>query len=754
MLNSYRPRPGPRQVRSYNRPVLEDRVILKQNDLFMVSDLAGDVPSAAEGGLGLYRSDTRFLSRYELRLNGRRPILLNQGVDRAYVATFQLTNPELVSHVGHIPRQSLSVRRTRFVHDGVHERIGIQNCNPFPVEFELELRLEADFLDIFQVRGFRPPHDLGRPEPPTTTQAGLRFGYRGADGLHRTTNVIFHPVPTLVEGGTASMPVHLAAYGHRDPRGSSDTLILLVSVLPRLRDEEAQEAGFLFDDALGALERTYQRWNSSCTRFTTDNELLDGGLVWRNLEDLRVLCDERPTGLFPTAGLPWYAVPFGRDALITSIQTLALNPELAVGTLRFLAQHQGQREDPYRAEEPGKILHEMRFGELARLGLIPHTPFYGSIDATPLFLVALVELVRWTGDTELLAELRPHVHRALEWIDRYGDRDQDGFVEYGAATGAPQPPLLDGRRRHRSLRQAVVVNQGWKDSADSLVEAVGERWAAAPLPAALVEVQGYVYHGKAGLAAILRRLGQLDQAERLEQEAERLRARFEEAYWMPGERFYAQALDRDKKQVPSISSNPGHCLWSGIAAPQRAAAVAERLTSDEMFSGWGVRTLSARALNYNPMSYHNGSVWPHDNSIIAAGMRRYGHRERAALVASSVLEACLRFNDRRIPELFCGFSRDRRFQAGPGEYLVSCSPQAWGAGALFHFLQVLLGIEVDALEGRLRIDPVETPLFRRLRVEGMRVGGELVSFTVECGEGARVVLDRRPAGFRHLELPP
>jgi glycogen debranching enzyme len=702
--------------------VLADRVILKHNDAVFVSDLAGDVPAGNDAGLGLYRSDTRFLSTYELRLNGRRPILLNHGVDRAYVATFQLSNPALepVHGGAAIPKQSLSLRRTRFVHNGVHERIGLQNCNRHAVEVTLELRFDADFLDIFEVRGYRPGRPMGTPEVPTKTETGLAFGYLGRDGVRRTTEVVFHPAPT-VSRGTACVTVKLAPH---------ETYVLLVDLLPTLGGVEL-DAEFHFDHALDALERTYQAWNASCTRLETDNESLDGGLLWRNLEDLRVLCEDRPTGLFPTAGVPWYAVPFGRDALITSIQTLALNPEVAVGSLRFLARHQGTKVDPYREEEPGKILHEMRFGELANLGQIPHTPYYGTVDATPLFLVLLVELLQWTADVDLLTQLSPNVMAALRWIDECGDLDGDGLLEYA---------------QHGRIG---VRNQGWKDSWDSLIEEHGE---PAPLPVALVEVQGYVYHAKSGLARIFRKLGRTGEAEKLEREAEELRRRFESRYWMPDERYYAQALDRDKLQVRSISSNPGHCLWSGIVDRERAGAVMARLMSEDMFSGWGIRTLSSDALSYNPMSYHNGSIWPHDNSIVAAGLRRYGFRDEAEQVARSVLEACMRFTDHRIPELFCGFTRDRRFHAGPGEYLVSCSPQAWGAGSLFHFIQVLAGVEVDMFENRLRIDPVDTTVYRRLRVEGMRVGDGEVDFTVECGEGVRVSVDRSPAGLQ-LELP-
>jgi glycogen debranching enzyme len=317
-------------------------------------------------------------------------------------------------------------------------------------------------------------------------------------------------------------------------------------------------------------------------------------------------------------------------------------------------------------------------------------------------------------------------------MDRYGDVDEDGFIEYSSIV-------------HGGLR-----NQGWKDSGDSLTHTDG---VLAPLPAALVEVQGYAYHAKAGLARILRRLGRRREAERLEEQARALRKRFDQAFWMPEAGFYAQALDRDKRQVQALSSNPGHCLWSGIIDPRRAARVVEGLCDEDMFSGWGVRTLSKQMISYNPMSYHNGSVWPHDNSLIVDGFRRYGHHREAELVARSILEAGMRFADDRLPELFCGFPRDRRFDSPPGEYLVSCSPQAWGAGALFHMLQLLAGVRVDVLKGTIRIDPVETQLYNRLRVEGMRVGEGVIDFTISRGRGGlRVKVDRLPGGL-DLELP-
>jgi glycogen debranching enzyme len=714
-----------------NSRVLEDRVLLKTNDSFVVSDPQGDFPAQNNDGFGLYRSDCRFLSTYELRLNGQAPILLSNSVDQAYVATFQLVNPELGMNGSQIPRQSLSLRRTRFLHRGFHERIGIKNCSRERVQLDLQLQFAADFQDIFEVRRYVEPRTR-LPEPFEETETGFLCTYEGADRVRRATEIILHPTPAL-NNGLATIPVRLEPHGDGHGR---DLFVLVIDILPLLGNQRP-EPNQDFNSSLEALKESYQTWNRSCTIFQTDNEALDSGLLNRNLEDLRVLCDERSSGLLPTAGMPWYAVPFGRDAIITSFQALDLNLDLAKGSLRYLAKHQGRKVDPYSEEEPGKILHEIRFGELANLREIPHTPYYGTIDATALFLVLLIELVDWTGDLDLLVELWDHIQLALEWIKNYGDLDGDGFVEY-------HEPLANGQ-------EVWLANRGWKDSIDSVLNEDG---SPPRETIALVEVQGYVYQAKMGLARILTRQGKTELAGELETEARLLRRCFHEQYWMPDQHFFALALDGAKRQVTSIASNPGHCLWSGIIDPSLAPHVVSRLMAEDMFSGWGIRTLSERSSRYNPMSYHNGSVWPHDNSLIAAGMRRYGFHEAAERVARSVLSACMRFPDDRIPELYCGFQRDTMFNAGPAQYLVSCSPQAWGAASLFQFFRTFAGLQPDMLEGKLRIDPVDTSLVNVLRVEGMRIGDGELDFTVRYGDGPpRVQVDRRPPGVKVLEIP-
>ncbi|HYY46399.1 MAG TPA: glycogen debranching N-terminal domain-containing protein, partial [Candidatus Angelobacter sp.] len=553
----------------------DGRVVLKENRIMIVSDEMGDIPAGNTTGLGLYFSDTRFLSTFEFRLNRLQPILLSASVDESYVATFQMVNPVLLLDEGkrRIPQQSISVRRSRFIYGGLHERIGLQNCGTEEVDIECSLRIDADFRDMMDVRGYKLQM-LGTRRPVEIDGQDMSFTYEGQDGLLRRTEVVVNRPATTHHDGVLTWHFHLA---------SKETVTLVVDVIPVIGEDEPTLT-YLYDDALQALQKSYRRWHEQTTRIKTDNAFLDRGLLRRGQMDLRILLEEFDSGLFPMAGIPWFSAPFGRDALITSIQTLMLNPEIARGTLRYLAQRQGQRVDPAREEEPGKILHEQRYGELANLRMIPHTPYYGSSDSTALFLVCAVEMMDWLNDQDLFVELLPAILKALAWCDRYGDLDQDGFIEYAErATGG-------------------LRNQGWKDSSDSLLYADGR---PAELPAALVEVQGYVYQAKIGLSRILERLGQSPMAERLAREAAELRRRFELKFWLDDEQFYAQGLDRHKAPIRSITSNPAHCLWAGIIDPERAELLRDRLMAPDMFSGWGIRTLSSASPHYNPMSYHN-----------------------------------------------------------------------------------------------------------------------------------------------------
>ncbi len=463
-----------------------------------------------------------------------------------------------------------------------------------------------------------------------------------------------------------------------------------------------------FDEGLAQIRESYRQWAMDCASFETDNQALNE-LLERSRDDLRMLAQSYPTGIYPTGGLLWYAVPFGRDALFTALFLLPANPDIARGTLRFLAAHQGRRVDPTNEEQPGKILHEVRTGRVVELGLWPHI-FFGNVDAAALFVCLLGETVDWTGDQDLLEELWPAAEPALDWCDSYGDGDADGYIE-----------CYPGRGR----------NQSWKDADDSLTNVDG---TDASGNAALCEVQGYLYRALLMMAR---------KRPALKDRAAELKRRFNQDFWIARERFIAQALDRSKRRVEAISSNPGHCLWAGILSAPSAGAVASRLVSAELFSGWGLRTLSTRAINYDPRNGANGCVVPFDSAIAAAGLRRTGFVDKAELVARSVLEAGMAFPARRIPEFFCG--TDRVAGHPPEEHPNSCSPQSWSAAAPFSLLATMLGLRADATNGTLRIAPCQTPLWKRVEVRGLHIAGHRIDFAVE---GDRVKVGAIPHGIK------
>ncbi|HLJ67951.1 MAG TPA: amylo-alpha-1,6-glucosidase [Chloroflexota bacterium] len=689
--------------------MLGDSVALKESELQFISDATGDIPADNPAGHGLYFRDTRFLSRYELFVNGVRPFFLSNSTNKHFIATFQFINNAMQLKNGQrVARQTVSIRRSRFVTGrGMFERIGVLNCNPFEIELDLVLAFDADFRDIFSVRGFKTQRVVGQ----ITVQFGgedVSFSYRGRDGVRRTTQVTF-------DRESEPISPHEVRFGIRLAPQQFDSIV--VRIQPRVGHKWKP----LPNDFEGELEgraASYRKWDDASTRITTDNELFDREILRTSRYDVRALLEKTRHGLVPDAGVPWYAVPFGRDAIITSLQTLLYNPSIAEGTLRFLAAHQGTQVDEYKEEEPGKILHELRRGELARLGEVPHTPYYGTVDATPLFLVLFVETMAWLRSDALYRDLAPAALRALDWIDQFGDMDGDGYVEY------------------RSRNAGGVVNQGWKDSSNSVQYEDGKN---ADQPLALVEVQGYVYQARVGMARLLRAHGDAATAERLERQAAELKARFNRDFWMEDEEFFALALDRDKQQVRSVTSNPGHCLWSGVCDNDKAIAVARRLLAPDMFSGWGVRTLSARSPNFNPMSYHNGSVWPHDNAIIAMGLRAIGEVGGAARLTEALIEAGSRFSDSRLPELFCGFPRDQRFNSSPTAYVVSCSPQAWAAGCIFMVIQAMLDLRPALAEGRMHVEPMLPPFFGRIELHRMRVGKRRIDLRIESRSGGPVV---------------
>lgn len=689
--------------------MLTGAVALKEDDLQFISTESGDVLADNPGGLGLYHRDTRFLNRFELTVSGFKPVFLAHSLDTHYIATFQSVNPSFRLPDGtRVKQQTISIRRSRFVNDkGLYERLGFLNCNQFPIDLDIDLAIDADFRDMFSVRGFKTQRVAGEI---SVSFGGddLTFSYRGRDELTRATRVMFDRAPEAISPREVRFSVHLEPNQHD---------VIVVRVQPCV-GEKVAPLGPDFDLELDALAASYRTWDDTSTRIATNNELFDRELLRTSRYDIRTLLEQTPFGVVPDAGVPWYAVPFGRDAIITALQTLMYNPSIAEGTLRFLAAYQGTKEDPFREEQPGKIMHELRRGELARLKEVPHTPYYGTVDATPLFLVLFVEAMDWLGSDSLYDDILPAAMRALEWIDRYGDIDGDGYLEYIAH------------------RPGGVSNQGWKDSFNSVQHEDG---SIAEAPIALVEVQGYVYQAKIGMARLLARRGQTEIATRLHREAEELRIRFNHDFWIEDLGFYAQALDRNKRHVRAITSNPGHCIWSGVCDSEKAHSVASRLMELDMFSGWGVRTLSADSPNYNPMSYHNGSVWPHDTAIIALGLRRLGRNDEAIQLVGGLIEAGIRFDDARLPELFCGFPRDKRFNSSPAAYIVSCSPQAWAAGCVFMLLQSILDLRPDAGAGTIRSNPVLPRMLSRVELRHVRVGERRVDLRVERDvEGARV----------------
>jgi glycogen debranching enzyme len=693
--------------------MLTGSVALKEDDLQFISTQSGDVLADNPDGLGLYHQDTRFLNRFELTVNGFKPVFLSHSMNKHYIATFQSVNPAFRTHDGNrVKQQTISIRRSRFVSDkGLYERLGFLNCNPFSVDLDIDLALDADFRDIFSVRGFKTQRVAGEI---SVAFGGddLTFSYRGRDELLRQTRVTFDHITESISAREVRFSLHL------EPN-QSDSIVVRVQPCIGLNVPPLDAD---FDRQLDGLAASYRLWDETSTKITTNNELFDRELLRASRYDIRTLLEQSPFGIVPDAGVPWYAVPFGRDAIITALQTLIYNPAIAEGTLRFLAAYQGKEEDPFREEQPGKIMHELRRGELARLKEVPHTPYYGTVDSTPLFLVLFVEAMDWLDKDELYHDIYPAAMRALEWIDRYGDLDGDGYLEY------------------RAQRPGGVVNQGWKDSFNSVQHDDG---TIAEPPIALVEVQGYVYQAKIGMARLLRRRGHPETADRLEREALDLRARFNRDFWMEDLDFYAQALDVEKRHVCSITSNPGHCIWSGICDADKAHKVATRLMERDMFSGWGLRTLSAQSPNFNPMSYHNGSVWPHDTALIALGLRRLGREEEAIQLVAGLIEAGFRFDDARLPELFCGFPRDRRFNSSPAAYIVSCSPQAWAAGCVFMLLQSMLDLRPDVEHGTVHAAPLLPSLFTRVELQHMRVGDHYVNLRVDGGaDGLHVTSSR------------
>jgi glycogen debranching enzyme len=671
----------------------------KEGDMFLCADAEGNLDAEKAIGAGFYWRDTRYLSDFMLQVDGHAPLLLSTSADRVFASHVDLANQDLVEEDGTIAavQGTVNIRRTRVIDGRLHERIRVKNYNAAAVDLTVRLTFGTDFADIFEVRGLKRA-TRGKMARPKAGRQSAAFAYAGEDGVFRETRIAFELEPTEVmvddEQVVAEWRLRLQP---------TQTEMIALTVEPRAASSPNPPERS-FDVVMHDLRRSYESWERSCTRIWTDNELYNS-LLSRGMRDLRALLTPTRHGNLVAAGIPWFVAPFGRDALLTCHQTLMLNPDLTRGTLEVLAAFQADEVDEWRDAQPGKILHELRQGELAGAGVIPHTPYYGSIDSTPLWLLLLGTYYRWTGDLEFCRKLLPNVERALAWIADYGDRDGDGFLEY-----------------QRSSPRGLV-NQGWKDSHDSIGHVDGK---LAEGPIALAEVQGYVYMAKLRMAEVFEALGNAPRAATLRGEAASLRAAFNQHFWVESEQFFAMALDGDKRQVAAISSNPAHGLYCGIVDQEKAGPMARRLLAPDMFSGWGVRTLSKSAAAYNPMSYHNGSIWPHDNAIIGAGLKRYGFAKATNRLATAMFEMAVTVDDMRLPELFCGFTR--RSPNRPVAYPVACSPQAWAAGAPFLLLQAMLGISANAPANTINVNKPHLPgWLNTVELHDLRVGSSTVS---------------------------
>jgi glycogen debranching enzyme len=676
------------------------RLVVKCEDAFFVADHHGDFPEIAESEFGFYVGGTRFLRALELAVDGQRPLHLNAAVsDDGRQVAIDLTNPDLrrgetVLLKGRLVRFA---RRLILAPSQLTQILTVESFSQEPHELVLTWHYLVDFADVFEVRGMVRER-RGELLPPALDTRQARLPYRGLDGVLRTTTLAFDPAPERLAPRFARQRFTIVP-------GEAIDLRLTVSAM-----EGEQPAGH----APRAATRAGPE-RPPAVRVVSASVALDEWVA-RAWADLRMLMTETAHGRIAYAGIPWFVAPFGRDSLITALQHLPFDPDLARGTLRFLAAYQGREDDEFTDQKPGKILHEYRRGEMAACREIVFLPYYGSVDATPLFLMLATEYLRWTDDRALLAELEPAIAAALAFIER------SEYMTY--ASRSPQG----------------LVNQGWKDSQDAIMNERGETPTG---PIALVEVQGYKYAALNGAAEMAEAMGRSEAARDRRASAARLRERFLRDFWMDEEGFCALALDGGGAPCRVISSNPAHCLWTGLVPSELAGRMAKRLLGRELFSGWGVRTLGTREPRYNPMSYHDGSVWPHDTAIAAAGLRRYGFIDEFLTVASGLFEAALQCKGRRLPELFCGFPRVPGY--GPTPYPVACSPQAWAAGVVSQLLGEMLGLEPEARENRLTFRrPVLPEWLPWVEVRGLRLAQSRVDVLVTRGRsGAGVeVLDR------------
>jgi glycogen debranching enzyme len=665
---------------------------LKHGDTFAVFDHRGDIGDEPGGTEGLYHRDTRILSQLTLLLEESRPLLLSSTIqDDNTVFSSDLSNPDLWKDDRiALRREQIHLHRLKFLWNGAcYERWVVRNFSDGPLQIRIALRFAADFADLFEVRGERRAA-RGSSTARRVGEAQVALDYLGLDRIERVTYLEFHPRPHTLSTSRAAFELTLKP-------------LQVKRIFVRVGAFEPDAAGWsgrIFYRHMRAARQALRDSSARASSIDSSNSQFNE-VVRRAVSDLYMLVTDTSVGPYPYAGTPWFSTPFGRDAIITALMTLWADPSIARGVLRFLAATQATAIEPVRDAEPGKILHEMRHGEMANLGEVPFGRYYGSVDSTPLFVLLMGEYFARTGDLATVEALWPNARAALQWIDTYGDRDGDGFVEY-----------------HRQTKEGLA-NQGWKDSQDSIFHADG-RYAQGPI--ALCEVQAYVYGAKRHAAAMADAMGDDALAGQLRAQAETLRRNFESRFWCDDLSTYAIALDGDKQPCRVVSSNAGQVLLAGIAEPSRALRVAQTLLGPACFGGWGIRTLGLHEPHYNPMSYHNGSVWPHDNGLIALGMARYGLKQATSQILSAMFDAACYMDLRRLPELYCGFVR--RQHNAPTQYPVACSPQAWASATILVLLQACLGLELSDAAGEISFfRPTLPPFLDRVHLRNLRLRG-------------------------------
>ncbi len=689
-------------------------ITVKDDDLFLVTDTMGNISDCYLYGstpsMGMFCRDTRFLSRLELQIEGRSPILLSSNADKGFALSVLCTNPDLENL---FKADTVGIRREIVLNGALFEEIEVANYNTTSIVFELSLSFDADFVDLFEVRGHHrqkrgrllhlnelTSDHVAPSSPQTHKEESLTLAYQGLDASIMESLIQFqHLQPTRFHGSTAVWRIELASHetkklGYRLNMFTDNQPSSTISAASTLAQAKAAE---LMEE---------QNWLQQITRISSDKSLFNR-VISRAEQDIYLLLQSFGKHKTVSAGVPWFSTLFGRDSIITASQTLMLNSKIAKETLILLAEYQGQTDNIWREEEPGKILHELRLGEMARCQEIPHTPYYGTVDATPLWLMLYAEYYSWTHDQETLEALWPNALAAMGWIDR--QLQETGYLSYARKS------------------KGGLINQGWKDSGDCIVNRKGE---LAIGPISLCEVQAYVYAAKNRLAEIAKIQQRPDLEELWQTEARQLRAKFNQDFWLEDQDFCALALDGEGKPVDSISSNPGHCLNLGIFTSTKAYSVAERLRAADMFNGWGIRTLSSLSPAYNPMGYHTGSVWPHDNSMIGMGLRSLGLIDQSLELFQGLFNMTSQQPYQRPPELFCGYEMNG--DNAPVQYPVACTPQAWATGSIFQLLQMMVNLVPDAQNNCLRIiDPALPESINNLSFHNLRVGGTILDLEFE-----------------------